>query len=159
MSMRHALIPEAEEKAAFPIKRLVPNTKRIPDFYGRQDELEMIEKHLAPSRERDTLRSSTIYRRGVGKTKTPAHFAHTSGCCFDAIFWVQCETSVGIRESFTDTVVSLEIPRASREVRHEENLLAVQNWLKRAGKTWLLIFDNAGSSSGNFIPKETKGAV
>ena len=131
MSLRHALIPEEEEAAAFPILSLQqkPNTS----FFGREDELKKIEKFLAPSRcGKDSLRTYTLYgRRGVGKTEIAVQFAYTNCCDFDAIFWIRCETSVSIRESFTQMAVRLQLPNADLEGRHEENLLAVQNWLRR----------------------------
>lgn len=113
MSLRHALIPESEETAAFPIKRLPfdPN----PHFYGRQEELERITKYLAPKGDQ-SFRTYTIYgRRGVGKTDIALQFAHTNSVGYDAIFWIQCETSVAIRQSFTTVAIALNLPRANRD--------------------------------------------
>lgn len=141
MSLRHALIPEAEETAAFPVK-ILP-FRQNPRFYGRQEELDKIIKYLSP-KDDQSLRTYTIYgRRGVGKTEIALQFANSNTASFDAIFWIQCETSVAIRQSFTDVAVSLNLPKADRDGHHEENLLAVHHWLKKTRKRWLLIFDNA----------------
>ena len=94
-------------------------------------ELEKIEKYLSP-KDDQSLRTYTIYgRRGVGKTEIALQFAYMNQPGFDAIFWIQCETSVAIRQSFTNVAVALNLPAADRDGHHEENQLAVQNWLKK----------------------------
>jgi hypothetical protein len=129
MSQRHALMPESEETGTFPT-RILPLSQNTR-FYGRQDELEKINRYLRPTGDQ-SLRTYTIYgRRGVGKTEIALQFAYLNEPGFDAIFWIQCETSVAIRQSFTNVAINLNIPGADREGRHEENLLAVKNWLKR----------------------------
>jgi len=40
--------------------------------------------------------------------------------------------------------VALQLPGADRHGHHEENLIAVQKWLKLTKRRWLMIFDNAG---------------
>lgn len=63
----------------------------------------------------NNLRSYTIYgRRGVGKTDIALEYAHTDPSKFEAIFWVNCETSTALRQSFTDIAVALNIPAADR---------------------------------------------
>lgn len=142
LSIRHALIPENEETASFPLKRL-PFTLN-PKFYGRKNELAKIVQHLSP-KDDGSLRTYTIYgRRGIGKTEIALNFAHTNPSGYDALFWIQCETSVSIRESFTAIAKALRLPGAEGNLPHEENLLKVHAWLKRTRKKWLLIFDNAG---------------
>jgi len=122
-------MPESEEPGTFP-NRILPFSQN-PKFYGREDELDKINTYLAP-RGDQSLRTYTIYgKRGVGKTEIALQFAYTNHPGYDAIFWIQCETSVAIRQSFTNVAISLNLPGADREGRHEENLLAVQNWLKR----------------------------
>jgi hypothetical protein len=70
---------------------------------------------LIIDRDNNRLRTYTIYgRRGVGKTDIALQYAHTNPSQFDAIFWIQCETSVSLRQSFTDTAVQLNLPGADR---------------------------------------------
>lgn len=129
MSLRHALNPESEEPGTFPI-RILPFSQN-PRFYGREDELRKINEFLKPTSV-NSLRTYTIFgRRGVGKTEIASQFAYANEAGFDAIFWIQCETSVVIRQSFTNVAIALNLPGAERDSRHEENLLAVQSWLKR----------------------------
>jgi hypothetical protein len=77
---------------------------------------------------------------GVGKTEIALQFAHTNPGNYDAIFWVQCETSVAIRQSFTNVALSLNLPGAAKDGHHEENLVAVRKWLKTTSKSNIYIF-------------------
>lgn len=141
LSRRHALLPDDEEPGKFP--NLILPFSQNTRFYGRDAELDKIDEFLRP-RGDQSLKTYTIYgRRGVGKTQIALQYAYENRAGFDAIFWIQCETSVSIRQSFTDVAVALELPRAERHGRHEENQLAVHDWLKRTSRKWLLIFDNA----------------
>jgi Cdc6-like AAA superfamily ATPase len=100
-------------------------------FYGRGAEMDKIEKYLSPKGDQ-SLRTYTIYgRRGVGKTEIALQFSYMNQAGFDAIFWIQCETTVSIRQSFTNVAVALNLPGADHNGHHEENQLAVQNWLKK----------------------------
>ena len=133
MSLRHALIPEAEEHGTFP-NLLLPTRVKNENFYGRKDELQMIANYLKPKGDQ-SFRTFSIYgRRGVGKTEIALQFALTNPCAFDAIFWIQCETSVAIRQSFTKVAVALNLPGADSDGHHEENLLKVHDWLKRTSE-------------------------
>lgn len=112
LSLRHAPVPEPEEHATFPIM-MVPRS-RNQNFYGRQEELERINQYL-DHRGNTQLRTYTIYgRRGVGKTDIALQYAHTNPSGFEATFWVQCETSLSLRQSFTDMAVALNLPGADR---------------------------------------------
>jgi hypothetical protein len=129
MSLRYALVPENEEPGVFP--NIILPFSRNPRFYGRAVELERIEKYLSP-KDDQSLRTYTIYgRRGVGKTEIALQFAYMNQPGFDAIFWIQCETSVSIRQSFTNVAVALNLPAADRDGHHEENQLAVLGWLRK----------------------------
>ena len=135
MSLRHTLTPDNEESEIFPVKSLpfIQNRR----FYGREPELEKIDRYLSPKNDQ-SLRTYTIYgRRGVGKTEIALQFAHLNRPQFDAIFWIQCETSVSIRQSFTRIALALNLPSAGRDGHDEENLLAVQRWLKKTSMSRL----------------------
>ena len=112
LSIRHQLVVPPEEYATFPVY-MIPRSQN-EDFYGRSDELDRIGRFLG-HRETDILRTYTIYgRRGVGKTDIALQYAHTNSAGFDAIFWVQCETPLTLRHSFTDMAVHLCLPGADR---------------------------------------------
>lgn len=116
LSLRHAPVPEAEEHAHFPCS-LIP-FQQNEKFYGREAEMQKIITHLSPKEGVTELRTYTIFgRRGVGKTEIALQYAYENPSSFDAIFWIQCETSVSIRQSFTDVAVALNLPGADKTGR------------------------------------------
>ncbi len=58
--------------------------------------------------------------RGVGKTELALQFAYTNPAKYDAIFWIQCETSVAIRQSFTNVAIALNLPGAYKDGRKSD---------------------------------------
>ena len=112
LSLRQVPVLLSEEYATFPITMI--QRKQNENFYGRHEELERINRYLDP-RGNKSLRTYTIYgRRGVGKTDIALQYAYTNPSGFEAIFWVQCETSLALRQSFTDMAVELNLPGADR---------------------------------------------
>jgi hypothetical protein len=111
LNLRHGPIQHPEEHVTFPIA-MIPRAKN-ENFFGRVDEMKNMDDFLG--HEATNLRTYTIYgRRGVGKTDIALEYAHKNPSAFEAIFWVTCETSVGLRQSFTDMAVALNIPAADR---------------------------------------------
>ena len=136
MTLRHALMPEADETGTFP--NLILPFRKNERFYGRSEELEKVNGYLSPKGDQ-SLRTYSIYgRRGVGKTEIAIQFAYTNPAGFDAVFWIQCETLVSIRQSFTNVAVALDLPGADKDGHHEENLLAVHEWLKKTSQSLAL---------------------
>ncbi|KAG4441816.1 hypothetical protein IFR05_002680 [Cadophora sp. M221] len=159
LSLRNAPVVLSREFCAFPVDTLVRS--RNIEFFGRVGELERINAYLDP-RNNTKLRTYTLFgRRGVGKTDIALEFAHTNTSKFDAIFWVNCETSGALRTSFAAIATALRLPNADRAGCHEENQLAVQHWLNKTSQQWLLIFDNAESSEilKGYWPTGAKGAI
>lgn len=111
LSLRHAQILHPPEYATFPIA-MIPRQKNL-NFYGRTEELQKIDNFLAHGG--TSYRTYTIYgRRGVGKTDIALEYAHNNPSKFEAIFWINCETSVSLRGSFNDIAVALNEPGADR---------------------------------------------
>lgn len=112
MIARQALVKEPEEPGRFPITWLP--RRETTKFYGREAELLNIDKALnwrTPGN--PPLRTYTIYgKRGVGKTELALKYATSNPAQFDAIFWVRCETALGLRQSFTEMAIQLNLPRA-----------------------------------------------
>lgn len=132
---------DGAEKALFPVDNL-PRYSR-EHFIGRDKEIENIRLRLASS-EVDKLRNYLIYgRRGIGKTQIALEYCERYSKDYDAIFWIRCETSASLRQSFADIAVALELEGADKNGHFEENLMKVLGWLKRTTKNWLLVYDNA----------------
>ena len=110
---------------------------------GREKEIDKIHDWLGQT-EASRVRSYLIYgRRGIGKTQIALEYARRHKVNYDAIFWIQCETSASLRQSFADIAVALELDGADKNGHFEENLMKVLGWLRRTRKRWLLIYDNA----------------
>jgi hypothetical protein len=111
LTLRHGLAPHPEEHVTFPLT-MIPRNKN-DNFYGRLVELQNIDEYLGHKAK--NLRTYTIYgRRGVGKTDIALEYAYSNPSRFEAIFWVNCETSVALRQSYSDMAVALNIPGADR---------------------------------------------
>ncbi|KAH7416715.1 P-loop containing nucleoside triphosphate hydrolase protein [Cadophora sp. MPI-SDFR-AT-0126] len=158
-SIRHEPVSLPREFCDFPVNTLLRN--RNADFFGRSTELERISSYLDP-RINTTLRTYTIFgRRGVGKTDIALEYAYSNLAKFDAIFWINCETVGVLRTSFASMATALRLPNADRAGCHEENQVAVQNWLQITTQQWLLIFDNAESDDilKGYWPTGATGAI
>jgi predicted ATP-dependent serine protease len=111
LNLRHGPIQHPEEHVTFPIA-MIPRAKN-ENFFGRVDEMKNMNEFLG--HKATNLRTYTIYgRRGVGKTDIALEYAHKNPSAFEAIFWVSCETSMALRQSFTDMAVALNIPAADK---------------------------------------------
>jgi len=125
LSLRHAPLVLPDEYATFPITMI--QRSQNENFYGRQEELERINRFL-DHRGSNGLRTYTIYgRRGVGKTDIALQYAYTNPSGFEAIYWVQCETSLSLRQSFTDMAVELNLPGADRDGKLPERLMSARS--------------------------------
>lgn len=114
LSTRHLAIPEPEEPGRFPLCYL-PHRKNAR-FYGRETELAKINESLDwKNPNTNPLRTYTIYgRRGVGKTQLALEYAYSNPAEFEAIFWIQCETILALRQSFTNMAIQLCLPGADK---------------------------------------------
>ena len=155
----HTIAPvEVNDPSTYP-NVLLPYAKNEL-FYGREDELGKIQAFL--DWKNAGLRTYTLYgRRGVGKTQIALEYAYRLSKRFDAVFWIRCETPASLRQSFTDVAVSLNLPGADKSGHHEENSVAVQKWLNKTKRTWMMIFDNAEDEKilKGYWPIGAQGAI
>lgn len=113
LSYRHIPTTALNELVAFPLL-LINGRGRNSAFFGRSAELEKIQTAL-DHKENNTLQTYTIYgRRGIGKTDIALEYVYNNPSKFDASFWIQCETSITIRQSFNDMAEILCLPGADR---------------------------------------------
>jgi len=104
LAFRHSIVPDPEERANFPLTML-PHTPN-KNFYGRREELAKMDKYLKWEGNA-SLRTFSIYgRRGVGKTQIALEYASQNPSRFDAIFWIGCESTLSLRQSFTSMAMS-----------------------------------------------------
>jgi hypothetical protein len=106
-------MPEHVEYIAFPF--LILPGRWNGYFYGRHEELTNIDRYLNWTKNPLPLRTYTLYgRRGVGKTEIALEYAHSNPASYDAIFWIECDTAISIRQSFSDAAIALKLPWADR---------------------------------------------
>lgn len=105
--------------------------------------MKAIKNHLIESEKTNDLRSFAIYGLGgVGKTSLALNFAHycRENKKYDAIFWLNGETSVALRQFFTDIAYCLEHIRPGMNEYQESNVLLVQNWLGKTSESTTSLF-------------------
>jgi hypothetical protein len=150
---------DGAEKALFPVQCLPAFHTKY--FTGRDKEIDSIHERLG-SPEVNRLQSYLIYgRRGIGKTQIALEYSRRYKEKYDAIFWIQCETSASLRTSFAEIAVALELDGADKNGHFEENLMKVLGWLRRTKKRWLLIYDNAerGQLLKGYWPVGARGSI
>jgi tetratricopeptide (TPR) repeat protein len=154
------IIMDGSEKAIFPVDNLP--THRTPHFTGRIKEIDRIHAWLGVE-QNTRLRTFLIYgRRGIGKTQIALEYAaRYMRPTYDAIFWIQCETSASLRNSFAEIATALELDGADKNGHFEENLMKVLRWLTHTKKRWLLIYDNAERENllKGFWPVGARGSI
>lgn len=112
-------------------------------FQGRDEHLKAIKNHLTESEKTNDLRSFTIYGLvGVDTTSLALNFAHycRENKKYDAIFWLNGETLVALRQCFTDIAYCLELIRPGMNENQENNVLLVQNWLGKTSESTTSLF-------------------
>ncbi|KAK5627028.1 hypothetical protein RRF57_002743 [Xylaria bambusicola] len=120
----------SDDLVVYPI-HLLPNAHHGAVFHGRADTLDLISTCLEGTA--DTLHSVLIHGfGGVGKTQTALQYAHQNASKYDAIFWIQSETTLSINASITKIVRGLSLPGSMRDGADEQNLAAFQSWQQAA---------------------------
>lgn len=146
---------------------------RNPDFVGRTEILDGIDKHLHPSAPPSAEQSQTWLfalcgMGGIGKTDLAVEYAYSRRHNFDAIFWLE---AAGVSQLASDfgripTQLGLQTPEEAESL--ESSIEIAKTWLanplstpERTNCRWLLIFDNADNLDviTNYVPHQGNGAV
>lgn len=131
MGSSHSSQPAPVAAASYRIIPLVANIS----FFGRETEMQMMEKVLLPERDTRLTVFSILGIGGVGKSQLALHFTYRHLNHFNAIFWIPAETSVKIKGAFEEigTEVGLLEPNGG-----QGNLEAVaqrtKKWLRNYGQ-------------------------
>ncbi|KAJ4253831.1 hypothetical protein NW762_010226 [Fusarium torreyae] len=117
---------------------------RNNSFFGRENELAEVHKHLDDQSSVNSFRSFALYGTGgIGKTQTALAYAYgQKDAGINAILWFNCETGISMARSFTDAASLLQLEGTSDEETSEQNKFLVLRWLRRTKRTWLCVFDN-----------------
>jgi hypothetical protein len=158
-----------------------PYTTRNPDFQGRGDVLELIDKALLPnsfprpttSTDQNGLKVFTLHGLGgVGKTQIAVEYMLSRKEHYDAVFWLQADEVEKLESGFSQIALQLglEIKERSDDPLVIKNL--VKAWLAEPLQPnslfetnklakWLLIFDGADNPDQlhDFWPQDGRGSV
>ncbi|KAI8258387.1 tetratricopeptide repeat domain-containing protein [Colletotrichum sp. SAR11_239] len=154
--------------------------KRMKDFFGRQDILDLIDESLLPDRQVTISSGAASVRSfalcgmgGIGKTQIAVEYAYSRRDKYDAIFLITADGKTMLSEQFARIAseLRLEDPKNSKDLTVSSEI--VRKWLSDPVRTyekdssadnrasWLLIFDNADDPSvlEEFWPNTGYGAV
>ena len=113
---------------------------RNPNFTGRSDELTALAGGLAGGS--PVTVQSVHGMGGVGKTQLAVEYAYAHAASYDLVWWIAAEVPTAIPDQFAALAARFGLeaadPAALRGLVHEE--------LRRV-PGWLLIFDNAGTTT------------
>lgn len=165
LPLKTAISVDTPSKAKLPCYSLKAYN-RNPDFYGRKDVLDKLDRTLLPSTtSKDTKRRTNLKTfaicgvGGVGKTQIAVEFACSRKKNFDAVFWIHAADSSKLAADFAHIAVELGLEDKANSGDQVVSKNLVLQWLSRpnpeedndgspdgsfdADPTWLLIFDNA----------------
>ncbi|KAK4454283.1 hypothetical protein QBC34DRAFT_471173 [Podospora aff. communis PSN243] len=149
--------------AAVPLD-MIPSPPR-GGIFDRRDIVDKIKNHFEnhlnrPNADAYNYPSFTLSgASGVGKTHIAIQYAQE---LYDSnevhhVLWVQAETDMDLKQSFTKIAVDLELPDAVAHGNHIDNRVAVLKWLKNTG--WVPGSFSASQKANLCAPKEPGGTV
>ncbi|KAK4676674.1 hypothetical protein QC764_000320 [Podospora pseudoanserina] len=151
-----------KDQATLPCIMLPPS--KSPKSFDRDDVIEKIENHFN-KRSTQTFRSIALYGiGGAGKTHVAIKYAQAryKQHKINAVLWVEAETKIKVKQSFSDIAGRLQLPGYVPH-NHDDNRLLVMTWLQQtmlknvgdnklmiqiqiiAEAKWLIVYDNVES--------------
>lgn len=114
-----------------------PHVKANTDFVGRLDIIDKIDDVFqpgVPATDQDSLGATTftiLGLSGIGKTQIAAQYMFLRKGEYDAIFWLQADSTVKLDEDFKQIAIRLDLE--TQELSKDSNLSRdlVQGWLAR----------------------------
>ncbi|KAK0711893.1 hypothetical protein B0H67DRAFT_555798 [Lasiosphaeris hirsuta] len=132
---------------------------RDKDFLGRDDDLEKIYKCLSVMGQICTVTG----RGGIGKTAIAKEFLHRYSAEYDFIFWVEAESPGTCQEKYN--MIAEVLDTGDKPLPDQGGrTYVVREFLTKADRRWLLIFDNVTTWNDitRYVPKalaRSKGSV
>jgi hypothetical protein len=126
-----------KDQATLPCIMLPPS--RTSKFFDRDDVIDKIEDCLN-QRSSQSFRSIALYgMAGVGKTHVAVKYAQAKFTQrkLTAVLWVEAESKMKVKQSFTDIAARLQLPGYVQH-NHEDNRLLVLTWLQNTS-AWLVL--------------------
>src|SRR6266566_2886378 len=133
---------------------------RNPFFTGREEILEALHTQLGVDRTVALTQSTALHGLGgVGKTQIALEYAYRHAFEYNAVFWIEAETSESIISGLLAVAEVLQLP--GRDNKDQQRVIAaVQRWLTTHSQ-WLFIWDNVEDLDllNRFLPPTRTGAL
>ncbi|HJT57586.1 MAG TPA: FxSxx-COOH system tetratricopeptide repeat protein [Ktedonobacteraceae bacterium] len=134
--------------------------QRNPFFTGREDILRHLHQTLHAENAVALSHPQGISGLGgIGKTQTALEYAYRYGCKYDAVFWVQADSTSVIISGYVELAHVLSLPERDEQ---DQNIIleGVLRWL-RLHTGWLLVLDGMDdlAVAESFLPKVGQGHV
>lgn len=139
--------------------RLIYLKKSHPDFVGRENYIEILEKKLIRNSEGEVVPIAVLSGdAGIGKSEIAIHFANNNLMHFDLVHWINAATDESYLASYQHLAAQLNISFDQKDSA-EKLLTKVHDHLenKKNHKAWLLIYDNAEKEYD--LPQRGNGAL
>ncbi|KAI1411461.1 tetratricopeptide repeat domain-containing protein [Hypoxylon sp. FL1857] len=145
-----------------------------PDFVGRKDAFEAMDKHLLPRKvpSSGATQSTRLFALcgmgGIGKTDLAVEYAFSRRDHFQAIFWLEAGGVSQLASDFGRITTHLGLESADEAKDLESSIEIAKAWLTKPrsdsdgeNESWLLIFDNADNLDviTDYIPYNGNGSV
>jgi tetratricopeptide (TPR) repeat protein len=126
-------------------------------FQGREAIIAGLQKHLT-QRRKAALAQAISGLGGIGKTQTAVEYAYRYRDRYNAVLWLNAESTLGLKTRFAELAALLDLPYPEKDV--DAAVLAVKDWLKTETR-WLLILDNADDPGllTPFLPEAEHGHI
>ncbi|KAH7092428.1 hypothetical protein FB567DRAFT_588706 [Paraphoma chrysanthemicola] len=154
---------------------LLDSSVIVKDFLGREDVLAHIHRTLVVPNGMELmsgLKAFAIYGiGGIGKTSIAAHFVRTRKEHYDAVFWLNADTTGKLDDSFGIMALKLNLQEPGDDKDKVSSRSLVRDWLANPVKShvsgattkarWLLVFDNVDDFRvmERFWPPSGSGSV
>ena len=138
-----------EERAEPAVWKVPP---RLAGFVGREDQLSELAGRLAAGSVVSVVALAGM--GGVGKTALAAEYAWRHEADFDVVWWIDAEQAELVAGYLAELGEALGLPAGAEPA-------AVFAELRRRGKPWLVVFDNAEdvAAVAPFRPVDRRGRV
>lgn len=111
---------------------------RNPRFFGRQDVISDIQKHLNPRqipKSEDTLKSYTLHGfGGVGKTQTATEYLYRHLDHFTVLLWFRAESVGALRQEFAEAAKKVGAIPEGQAPDLPASIALFQTWLFETGR-------------------------
>ncbi len=146
-------------RAALPTIWNIPY-RHNPFFLGRESELAQVRQHLQASQTAALSQPQAISGLGgIGKTQLAIEYAYRYGHEYQAVLWVQADTTETLNGSYTKIFDMLHLSQKDAQ-EQKKRVQAVKDWL-RTHQNWLLLLDNADELNiiQPFLPTRFTGHI